>query len=137
MLQGKCLGNVQVMPGHAVKAPVWVFGKTGSAWRALETLCWPIHLFINYSCTADYESQGDYFFFAAKKKNLLDFQNQRHIGIFMSLRERERERASARARGRARVRERERKREGEGEVEGERERERQREREQKCGWLYF
>jgi hypothetical protein len=87
------------MPGHAVKAPVWVFGKTGSAWRALETLCWPIHLFINYSCTADYESQGDYFFFAAKKKNLLDFQNQRHIGIFMSLRERERERERVQERG--------------------------------------
>jgi hypothetical protein len=40
-----------------------------------------------------------------KKNNLLDFQNQRYIGIFISLRERERE-----EKGRERERERERNR---------------------------
>jgi hypothetical protein len=51
-----------------------------------------------------------------KNNNIQDFQNQRYIGILMSLREREREREKARGRERARER------------KGKRNRERERER---------
>jgi hypothetical protein len=61
--------------------------------------------------------------FAPDKNNLLDFQKQRYIGIYMSLRE------SVRARAREREKEKER--------ESEREKEKDRKREQKCVRLYF
>jgi hypothetical protein len=53
--------------------------------------------------------------FCPKQKinNLLDFQNQRYIGIFISLRKRERERARAREGEKERERKRKRKREKE------------------------
>jgi hypothetical protein len=64
--------------------------------------------------------------FALDKKNhLQDFQNQRYINIFMSLREREKERERVQERERARAR----KRKGKGNRKGKRER--------KCGRLYF
>ncbi len=49
-----------------------------------------------------------YMFAPDKKNNLLDFQNQRYISIFMSLRGKERARAKARARLREREKEKER-----------------------------
>ncbi len=66
-----------------------------------------------------FQEMPQYMFCPRQKINPMHFQNQRYIGIFMSLREREREkerararaRAIARARAKARVRERERERE--------------------------
>jgi hypothetical protein len=72
-----------------------------------------------------------YMFYPRQKICLLDLQNQRYIGIFMSRREkegekrRERERASERAKARATA------------TVREEEKDKEREREQKCGRFYF
>ncbi len=67
-----------------------------------------------------------YMFCPSQKNNPLHFQNQRYIGIFMSLRERERgegERGGERAR--------------EKKKEKVKEKEKEKERVKKCGRLYF
>jgi hypothetical protein len=69
-----------------------------------------------------------------RKNNLQDFQNQRYMGIFMSLREIKREREKEREQEQELERARARKEKGKGKGRGKRKgkREREREREQKC-----